>query len=73
MRPNDPLAEKEAVSAQDLENMPLILPRRTNVQNELANSVLAWKKQQPFSLATAKFIDYIRCFLGMARPLKLSI
>ena len=37
MRPDDPLAEKEMVSAKDLENMPLILPRRTNVQNELSN------------------------------------
>jgi len=37
MRPDDPLAEKEAVSAKDLENMPLILPRRTNVRNELSN------------------------------------
>lgn len=37
MCPDDPLAEKETVSAKDLENMPLILPRRTNVQNELSN------------------------------------
>lgn len=37
MRPDDPLAEKEAVSAKDLENLPLILPRRTNVRNELSN------------------------------------
>lgn len=125
MRPDDPLAKKEAISARDLEHLPLILPRRTNVQNELAswfgdsfqsakvlftcnlstngalmvqaglayaiviegsvpfwdkekiacrplypeltaNSVLAWKKQQPFSLATAKFIEYIKCFLGIS-------
>ena len=124
MRPDDPLAEKEAISAKDLENLPLILPRRTNVQNELlnwlgdsfqsgkvlftsnlstngaimvqkgmaysiviegsvpfwdkekiayrplypeltANSVFAWKKQQPFSLAAGKFIDFIKCFLGI--------
>lgn len=124
MRPDDPLAAKEAVSAKDLENRPLILPRRTNVQNELsnwlgdsfqnakvlftsnlstngaimvqkglaysvviegsvpfwdkekivyrplypeltANSVLAWKKQQPFSLATRKFIEFVKCFLGI--------
>lgn len=124
MRPDDPLAGKETVSARDLENMPLILPRRTNVQNELsnwfgdsfqekqvlftsnlatnsalmvqrglayslviegsipfwdkekiacrplcpeltANSVLAWKKQQPFSLAATKFIEYMKCFLGI--------
>ncbi len=124
MRPDDSLAQKEAVSAKDLENMPLILPRRTNVQNELsnwfgdffqeqqvlftsnlttnsalmvqrglayslviegsipywdrekiayrplcpeltANSVLAWKKQQPFSLAVTKFIEHIKCLLGI--------
>lgn len=124
MRPNAPLADKEAVSARDLENLPIILPRRTNVQNELtnwlgdsfqtmqvlftsnlstnsaimvqkglaysiviegsvpfwdkekiayrplcpeltANSVLAWKKQQPFSLAANKFIEHIKCFLGI--------
>ena len=124
MRPDDPLAEKKSVTAKDLEHMPLILPRRTNVQNELsnwlgnsfqeqqvlftsnlttnsalmvqrglayslviegsvpfwdkekiayrpfspeltANSVLAWKKQQPFSPATMKFIEYMRCFLGI--------
>ena len=124
MRPDDPLAEKEAIHAKDLENAPLILPRRTNIQNELSNwlgnsfreqqvlftgnlttnsalivqrglayslviegsipfwdkekiayrplspeltasSVLAWKKQQPFSLAATKFIEYMRCFLGI--------
>lgn len=124
MRPDDSLTQKEAVSAKDLENMPLILPRRTNVQNELsnwfgdffqeqqvlftsnlttnsalmvqrglayslviegsipywdrekiayrplcpeltANSVLAWKKQQPFSLAVTKFIEHIKCLLGI--------
>lgn len=124
MRPDDPLAQKETISAKDLENRPLILPRRTNVQNELSNwlgesfqstqilftsnlstnsalmvqkglayslviegsvpfwdkekivyrplypeltsnSVFAWKKQQPFSLAASKFIEYIKCFLGI--------
>lgn len=121
MRPDDPLAEKENVTAEDL--LPLILPRRMNVQNELASwfgdyygklnvvftsnlstngavmvgaglayslviegaalwnqskityrplspaltatSVLAWKRGQPFSLATTKFINQIKCFLGM--------
>lgn len=125
MRPDAPLADKEAVSARDLENLPIILPRRTNVQNELtnwlgdsfqtmqvlftsnlstnsaimvqkglaysiviegsvpfwdkekiayrplcpeltANSVLAWKKQQPFSLAATKFIEHMKCFLGIS-------
>ncbi len=124
MCPDDPLAEKESISAKDLENAPLILPRRTNVQNELvnwlgdffqesqvlftsnlstngalmvqkglayslviegsvpfwdkdkitfrplspkltANSVLAWKKQQPFSLAATKFIQHMRYLLGI--------
>lgn len=37
MRPDDPLAEKEAISAKDLEGLPLSLPRRLNVQNELAS------------------------------------
>ncbi len=125
MRPNDPLAEKEAVSASDLEGKPVILPRRQNVQSELsnwfgdsfgkmkvlftsnlstngaimvqgglgyslaiegsvpfwdkqkityrplspelqANSAVAWKKQQPFSLATTKFIEHVKCFLGIS-------
>ena len=126
MRPDDPLARKEEITAKDLENVPLILPRRTNVQNELSNwlgdsfqesqvlftsnlttnsalivqrglaysiviegsipfwdkekityrplypkltasSVLAWKKQQPFSLAATKFIEHMKCFLGMTK------
>jgi len=125
MRPDDPLARKESVSAKDLANVPLILPRRTNVQNELSNwlgdsfqekqvlftsnlatnsalmvqkglacslviegavpfwdkkkivyrplypeltssSVFAWKRQQPFSLAAAKFIENMKCFLGIS-------
>ena len=123
MRPDDPLAEKEYVTAEDLLPLPLILPRRMNVQNELASwfgdhygkinvaftsnlstngavmvgaglayslviegavlwdqskityrplfpaltatSVLAWKRGQPFSPAATKFINQIKCFLGM--------
>lgn len=124
MRPDAPLAEKDAICAKDLEKLPLILPRRLNVQNELsnwlgdsfqnnqilftsnlstngaimvqrglgyslviegslpfldrekltyrplcpdltANCVFAWKKQQPFSLAATKFIEYIQCFLSI--------
>lgn len=124
MRPDDVLAKKAAVSASDLEGKPLILPRRQNVQSELANwfgdsfdkvkvlftsnfstngaimvqgglgyslvvegavpfldkqqityrplspelqanSAIAWKKQQPFSLATTKFIEHMKCFLGI--------
>lgn len=126
MRPDDPLAEKDRITAKDLEGLPLILPRRQNVQNEVANwfgdsfqkvqilftsnfntnsaimvqgglgyslviegaipfwdkekmtyrplepelvasSVLAWKKQQPFSLAAAKFIEHMKCFLSISR------
>lgn len=126
MRPDNPLTEKEAVSAKDLEGLSLILPRRANVQNELsnwfgnsfkntqilftsnlstnsaimvekglacslviegslpfcdkekivyrpldpeltANSVMAWKKQQPFSLAATKFIEQMKCFLSIAK------
>lgn len=37
MRPDDPLSEKDAVTAEDLSTLPLILPRRMNVQNELAS------------------------------------
>lgn len=32
-----------------------------------ATCVLAWKRQQPFSLAAAKFIDYAKCFLGITK------
>lgn len=37
MRPDSPLAEKEFVTAKDLSGLPLILPRRMNVQSELAS------------------------------------
>lgn len=125
MRPDDPMAEKEAVTAADLAGVPLILPRRMNVRNELsswlgdsfqesqvlftsnfntnaaimvqgklgysivvegalpfwdksqivyrplepeltASCALAWKKQQPFSLAAAKFIEHLKSFPGIA-------
>jgi DNA-binding transcriptional LysR family regulator len=127
MRPDDILSEKEAITAKDLSVLPLILPRRMNVQSELASwfgnyyeklnvvftsnlstngavmvngglayslvvegsvpfwdqskvtckpldppltatSVLAWKRGQPFSLAAAKFIDHIQCFLSIGKP-----
>lgn len=125
MRSDDPLADKESVTAKDLSDVPLILPRRQKVQNELAHwfgnyyenlnvlftsnlstnasimvshglayalaieganpfwdkskinykplspelsatSVLAWKRGQPFSPASTKFIEQIRCLSGMA-------
>lgn len=37
MPPNDPLAEKEFITASDLAKVPLILPRRLQVQSELAS------------------------------------
>lgn len=37
MRPDDPFAEKEYVTARELSEVPLILPRRLRVQSELAN------------------------------------
>lgn len=127
MRPDDPLAEKEYITPKDLAEHPIIMARRSNVQNELANwfgdyfnniqilfksnlstngaimvqrglgyslvvegsipfwdnekicsrplypelsatSVLAWKRHQPFSRATMKLIEHIKCFLGMGQP-----
>lgn len=37
MRPDDPLAEKEYITKDDLLEKPLILPERVNIQSELAN------------------------------------
>ncbi|MCD8189402.1 MAG: LysR family transcriptional regulator [Clostridiales bacterium] len=37
MGPDDPLTQKNAVSAADLQGKPLILPARANVRNELYN------------------------------------
>lgn len=37
MRPDDPLAEKEFVEPKDLADLPIIMARRSNVENELAN------------------------------------
>lgn len=124
MRPDDALAGKEYVTAAELSELPIIMARRSNVKNELANwfgeyykdlhvlftsnlstngaimvqrglgyslvvegsvphwdrakicyrklypelvstSVMAWKRGQPFGPATAKFIEYIKCSLGM--------
>lgn len=126
MRPDAPLAQKECVTARDLADLPLILPRRMQVKGELASwfgdyyenlhvlftsslssnaavmvsrglayslaieglipfwdqekvtyrplypelgstSVLAWKHGQPFSLAAAKFIAHMKCFLSMEK------
>lgn len=37
MKPDDPLAEKEVITKEDLLELPLILPERPNIQSELAN------------------------------------
>ncbi|MCM1496741.1 MAG: LysR family transcriptional regulator [Bacteroides sp.] len=37
MRPDAPFADKKTVTAKDLSEQPLILPRRMSVQNELAS------------------------------------
>lgn len=37
MHPDAPLARKEAITPKDLADVPLILPRRLNIQSELAN------------------------------------
>ena len=38
-----------------------------------ATTALAWRRAQPFSPATDKFIKYIKCLLGMDREYNLSI
>lgn len=37
LQADDPLAKKDKITREDLKNLPLILPERTNVQSELAN------------------------------------
>ena len=37
IKPDDPLAEKEYITKEDLIDLPLILPERLTVQSELAN------------------------------------
>lgn len=123
--PSDtPLAEKEYVTVEDLLDVPVIMPGRQKVRDEIANwfgesyeklkvagssnlstnaallvraglgygliiegglpflesseicmlplypelsatSVLAWKRNQPFSKAVVQFLEFIKCFLGM--------
>ncbi len=124
MPPHDELAKKDYVTAKDLSDLPLIMPRRMGVRSELASwfgndyknlhvlftsnlstngammvshglayslviegavpfwdntkvtyrplypeltatSVLAWKRDQPFSLVATKFIEHTKCLLGM--------
>lgn len=122
MAPDSPLAQLDEISPQSLRGLPLILPHRTNIQNELArwfgddfdesqvlitsnlpsnsaimvqaglayaiivkgsislgdpgkivyrplspnltaSCVIAWKRKQPFSPATEKFIDHVKTVL----------
>lgn len=91
MRPYDPLAKKEAVSAKVLFTSNLSTNGALMVQRGLAysiviegaapfwdkekivyrplypeltaNSVLAWKKQQLFTLAADRFIEHLKYFL----------
>lgn len=124
MRPDSPLAGKKQITRDDLVDLPVILPRRLNVQSQLANwfgdsfdklniaftgnlstnaaivvkqgygyaivvegvtpywdksqvisrplypelssgTVLAWKRGQPLGNAAEKFIEYMKCFLGI--------
>ena len=124
MRRDDPMAQCEAIRAEQLESLPLILPRRLHVQGELANwfgecfgrlnvaytgnlttntallvqkgygyaivvegplpfgeragivtrplvplleasVAFAWKREQPMNTAMTKFIEHVKCFLGM--------
>lgn len=119
-----PLAKREYVTAKDLSDIPVIMPGRQKVHDEVANwfggfyenlkitgvsnlstnaallvragigyalivegalpflecsevcmvplypeltatSVLAWKRQQPFSAATVHFLEHIKCHLGI--------
>ncbi len=119
-----PLARRPYVTAKDLANIPIIMPSRRKVYDEVANwfgdhyedleisgasnlstnaallvragigyaltvegampfleqseiamvplrpeltatSVLAWKRQQPFSPVVSRFLSDIKCFLGM--------
>ena len=121
MKPDDPLACKEYITRDDLIDKPLILPKRRNVQSELANwfgkdfnklhiafisnlgtnagvmaahglgypvsiegatkywredllvhrrlypeisasTVIAWRRNIPYSLAVSKFIEEINAF-----------
>lgn len=121
MRPDDPLAKNEYITKDDLLNVPLILPERAGVQNELENwfgkdadklhvaftsnlgtnagvlaihglgypvsiegaarywrsdlliqkklypeinssTILAWRRNIPYSLPVNKFIDEIKAF-----------
>lgn len=123
MRPDDPLTKKESIAPADLVPLPIIMARRSQIQNELANwfgdyfsqlhilfqsnlpsngavmvraglgyalvveglmefwdqekicsrplspelsgtCVLAWKRNQPFGNAAAKFIRHIKDAAG---------
>lgn len=72
MHPDSPLAEKESVTVEDLKGLPLIIKGSISFWDEKkiayrpllpelkASSVLAWKRQRPFSLAATKFIEHMK-------------
>ena len=94
IKPDDPLAEKEYITKEDLIDLPLILPERLTVQSELANwlgypvsvegagrywrsdllvqkklypeiktsTVIAWRRNIPYSTAVSKLIEEINGF-----------
>lgn len=128
MRPDDPLAGKEFITAKDLAGLPVIMASRSRVQNEIRNwfgdyfkdlnilfksnlptngavmvqaglayslmvrgladslwdkekicsrplypelsatTVLAWKRQQPFSRAAERFIQHIKDSFPVSSP-----
>ena len=121
-----PLPKRSCVTAKDLAEIPVILPSRQKIHDEVANwfgpyyeklnmtaicnlstnaallvrsgigyalivegslpfldcseicmvplypellstSVLAWKRSQPFSTAVVRFMEFIKCFLGISK------
>ena len=62
MCPGDPLADKEYIEKKDLLNKSLILQERMGVQSGLANCVIAWRRNIPYSQAVNKMIKEINAF-----------
>jgi len=126
MRPDDPLAQKEVITAADLVGVPVGLASRPQAKSDIANwfgdyydklqilftfnlsanavimvhnrlmymvalegslpyldkneicsrslqperhvgTLFAWKRQQPFGLATTRFIEHAKCFLSIEK------
>ena len=62
MYPDDLLADKEYIEKKDLLNKSLILQERMGVQSGLANCVIAWRRNIPYSQAVNKMIKEINAF-----------